>query len=145
MHFPLPHRSGAPRNLWSELMRSIDWRQINWPAVALNAMYVMALTLGVAFVAQIFGLSQWREFDSALTVAIALIVVWVSFRVATRVGREPLVHGLLIGLLVAVANLLLNYLTVGLSVPVVAGFLLQILAGLMGGRMAQRTLEEPTR
>jgi hypothetical protein len=72
-------------------------------------------------------------------------VVWVSFRVATRVGREPLVHGLLIGLLVAVANLLLNYLTVGLSVPVVAGFLLQILAGLIGGRMAQRTLEEPTR
>jgi hypothetical protein len=141
----LPHRSGAQRNPWSEPMRSIDWRQINWPAVALNAMYVMALTLGVAFVAQIFGLSQWREFDSALTVAIALIVVWVSFRVATRVGRQPLVHGLLIGLLVAVANLLLNYLTVGLSVPVVAGFLLQILAGLMGGRMAQRTLEEPTR
>ncbi len=126
-------------------MRSIDWRQINWPAVALNAMYVMALTLGVAFVAQIFGLSQWNEFDSALTVAIALIVVWVSFRVATRVGHEPLVHGLFIGLLVALANLLLNYLTTGLSVPVVAGFLIQILAGLMGGRMAQRAMEGPTR
>ena len=28
-------------------MFSIDWRQINWPAVALNAMYVMALALGV--------------------------------------------------------------------------------------------------
>ena len=124
-------------------MFSIDWRQIIWPAVALNAMYVMALALGVAFMAQIFGLAQWREFDAAMTVIIALIVVWVSFRVATRAGKEPLVHGLLIGLLVAVANLLLNYLTAGLSVPVVAGFLLQVLAGLMGGRMAQRTLEGP--
>ncbi len=124
-------------------MFSIDWRQINWPAVALNAMYVMALALGVAFMAQIFGLAQWREFDAAMTVIIALIVVWVSFRVATRAGKEPLVHGLLIGLLVAVANLLLNYLTAGLSVPVVAGFLLQVLGGLMGGRMAQRTLEGP--
>lgn len=124
-------------------MFSIDWRQINWPAVALNAMYVMALALGVAFLAQIFGLAQWREFDAAMTVIIALIVVWVSFRVATRAGKEPLVHGLLIGLLVAVANLLLNYLTAGLSVPVVAGFLLQVLGGLMGGRMAQRTLEGP--
>lgn len=124
-------------------MFSIDWRQINWPAVALNAMYVMALALGVAFMARIFGLAQWRGFDAAMTVIIALIVVWVSFRVATRAGKEPLVHGLLIGLLVAVANLLLNYLTAGLSVPVVAGFLLQVLGGLMGGRMAQRTLEEP--
>lgn len=124
-------------------MFSIDWRQINWPGVALNAMYVMALALGVAFMAQIFGLAQWREFDAAMTVIIALIVVWVSFRVATRAGKEPLVHGLLIGLLVAVANLLLNYLTAGLSVPVVAGFLLQVLGGLMGGRMAQRTLEGP--
>lgn len=124
-------------------MFSIDWRQINWPAVALNTMYVMALALGVAFMAQIFGLAQWREFDAAMTVIIALIVVWVSFRVATRAGKEPLVHGLLIGLLVAVANLLLNYLTAGLSVPVVAGFLLQVLGGLMGGRMAQRTLEGP--
>lgn len=124
-------------------MFSIDWRQINWPAVALNAMYVMALALGMAFMAQIFGLAQWREFDAAMTVAIALIIVWVSFRVATRAGKEPLVHGLLIGLLVAVANLLLNYLTAGLSVSVAAGFLLQVLGGLMGGRMAQRTLEGP--
>ncbi len=124
-------------------MFSIDWRQINWPAVVLNAMYVMALALGMAFMAQIFGLAQWREFDAAMTVAIALIIVWVSFRVATRAGKEPLVHGLLIGLLVAVANLLLNYLTAGLSVSVAAGFLLQVLGGLMGGRMAQRTLEGP--
>ncbi|MEI2689753.1 MAG: hypothetical protein V9H69_08565 [Anaerolineae bacterium] len=122
-------------------MRSIDWRQINWPAVALNTLYVIALTLGAAFLAQIFGLAQWSEFDAALTVTIALIVVWVAYRVATRAGQEPLIHGLLIGILVAVTNLLLNYLTTGLSVAVVAGFLLQALAGLMGGRMAQRVME----
>ncbi|HSN75190.1 MAG TPA: hypothetical protein VL334_08885 [Anaerolineae bacterium] len=126
-------------------MRSIDWRQINWPSVALNAMYVMALGLAVAFFAQIFGLAQWREFNAAFTLTIALIVVWVSFRVAMRAGEEPLLHGLLIGLLVALANLLLNYLTIGLGVPEIAGFLLQVLAGLIGGRMAQRTLEGPHR
>jgi hypothetical protein len=145
MHIPSPQRSAAHSNHRSDVMRSIDWRQLNWPAIALNAAYVMALTLAVAFVARIFGLSQWREFDAALTVAVALIVVWVSFRVATRAGNQPLLHGLLIGILVAVANLLLNYLTIGLSVPVAAGFLLQVLAGLMGGRMAQRTLEGPAR
>ena len=126
-------------------MRSIDWRQINWPSVALNAMYVMALALAVAFFAQVFGLAQWREFNAALTLIIALIIVWVSFRVATRAGREPLMHGLLVGLLVALANLLLNYLTIGLGVPEIAGSLMQVLGGLIGGRMAQRTLEGPHR
>jgi hypothetical protein len=126
-------------------MRSIDWRQINWPSVALNAMYVMALALAVAFFAQVLGLAQWSEFNAALTLIIGLIIVWVSFRVAMRAGREPLIHGLLVGLLVALANLLLNYLTIGLGVPEIAGFLMQILAGLIGGRMAQRTLEGPHR
>jgi putative membrane protein (TIGR04086 family) len=126
-------------------MRSIDWRQINWPAVAINSVYVMVLGVAVAFFAQVFGLTQWREFEPAFTVGLALIVVWVSFRVATRAGSQPLIHGLLIGLLVALANLALNYLTVGLGVPEIAGFLIQILAGMIGGRMAQRTLEGPQR
>lgn len=126
-------------------MRSIDWRQINWPAVVLNAVYVLVLGLALAFFAQIFGLAAWREFNPAFTLTIALIVVWVSYRVGTRAGHEPLVHGLLIGLLVALANLVLNYLTVGLGVPEVAGFLMQVLAGLIGGRMAQRILEGPRR
>jgi uncharacterized membrane protein len=126
-------------------MRSIDWGQINWPSVALNSVYVLVLGLAVAFFAQIFGLAQWSEFNAAFTLVIGLIVVWVSFRVATRAGSEPLMHGLLIGLLVALANLLLNYLTIGLGVPEIAGFLLQVLGGLIGGRMAQRTMEEPQR
>jgi hypothetical protein len=126
-------------------MRSIDWRQINWPAVALNAVYVMVLGIAVAFFAQVFGLAQWSEFEPAFTLILGLIVVWVSYRVATRAGGEPLMHGLLIGLLVALASLLLNYLTIGLGVPEIAGFLMQVLAGLIGGRMAQRTLEGPRR
>ena len=126
-------------------MRSINWRSINWLAIALNTVYVMVLALAVAFMAQIFGLAQWSEFEAVFTLIIALIVVWVSYRVATRAGSEPLVHGLLIGLLVAIANAVLNYLTVGLGVPELAGFLLQTLAGLIGGRMAQRTLEDARR
>lgn len=126
-------------------MRLIDWRQINWLAVAVNSIYVLVLGVAVAFFAQVFGLAQWSEFNAAFTLIIALIVVWVSYRVATRARSEPLIHGLLIGLLVALANLLLNYLTVGLGVPEIAGFLLQVLGGLIGGRMAQRVLEEPRR
>ncbi len=126
-------------------MRSIDWRQINWPSVVLNAIYVMVLSLAVAFFAQVFGLSRWREFNAAFTLVIGLLVVWVSYRVAIRAGGEPLLHGLLVGLLVALANLLLNYLTLGLGVPEFAGFLLQVLGGLLGGRMAQRVLEGPQR
>lgn len=126
-------------------MRSIDWRQINWPAVVLNSMYVMALGLAVAFLGQIFGLAGARDFHPAFMLIIALLAVWVGYRVATRAGAEPLIHGLLIGLLVALANLLLNYLTIGLGVPEIAGFLLQVLGGFLGGRMAQRTMEGPRR
>ena len=126
-------------------MRSIDWGQINWPAVALNSIYVLALAVAAAFFAQVFGLAQWSEFHAALTLTIALIVVWVSFRVAMRAGSEPLMHGLLIGLVVGVTILVLNYLTIGLNVPEIAGFLMQVLGGLIGGRMAQRTLEGPHR
>lgn len=122
-------------------MRSIDWRQINWPAVALNSVYVMALGLAVAFFAQVFGLTQWGRFEAAFTLALAFIVLWVSYRVASRAHSEPLMHGLLIGLLVGLANLVLNYLTLGLGVQEVAGFLLQVLAGFLGGRMAKRVLE----
>lgn len=126
-------------------MRSIDWRQINWPSVVLNSMYVLVLGIAGAFVGRIFGLDSARDFDPAFTLIIGLITVWVSYRVAIRAGEEPLVHGLLVGLLVALSNLALTYLTVGLGIPQVAGFLLHALGGLLGGRMAQRTLEGPAR
>ncbi len=126
-------------------MRPVDWGQINWPAVALNSIYVLALALAVAFFSQVFGLSQWSEFNAALTLTIAFIVVWVSFRVAMRAGSQPLMHGLLIGLAVALAIFALNYLTWGIGVPEIAGFLIQLLGGMLGGRMAQRTLEGPHR
>lgn len=126
-------------------MRSIDWRQINWPSIVLNSIYVMVLGIGVAFLGRVFGLAGARDFDPAFTLLIGLITIWVSYRVATRAGHEPLVHGLLVGLLVALTNLALNYLTVGLGVPEIAGFLLQVLGGLLGGRMAQRVLEAPPR
>lgn len=126
-------------------MRSIDWRQINWPSVVLNSIYVMVLGIAVAFLGRVFGLAGARDFSPTFILAIGLITVWVSYRVAIRAGHEPLVHGLLVGLLVALTNLTLNYLTVGLGVPEIAGFLLQVLGGLLGGRMAQRTLEGPPR
>lgn len=122
-------------------MRAIDWRQINWLAVVVNSIYVLVLGVAVAFFARVFNLDQWSRFEAAFTLVLAFIVLWVSYRVATRARSEPLMHGLLIGLLVGLTNMLLNYLTLGLAPPEVAGSLMQVLAGLLGGRMAQKVME----
>ena len=121
-------------------MKPIAWSQINWPSVVLNAAYVWVLALAVAFFGRLFGLDQWRDFVPALTVGVALVVVWVSYRVALRAGQQPILHGLLVGLLVAIVGLVLNALSIGVTVVEIAGFLMQVLGGLLGGRMAQRRL-----
>lgn len=122
-------------------MKSSAWRQINWLSVIIHAVYVWIFGMGLAFFARLFGLDQARDFLPALTVAVALAVVVASYRIASRVGQQPLLHGLLVGLLVGAIGLVLNALTIGLTVMEVAGFMMQALGGLLGGRMAQRTLQ----
>ena len=121
-------------------MKSIDWRQIHWVAVVLNVIYVWVLGLAFAFLGRALRFDQTRDFVPLLTLVVALATVWVSYRVAIRAGEQPLIHGLLVGLLVAVVGLVLNFLTVSITVVEIAGFLMQVLGGLMGGRMAQRQL-----
>ncbi len=70
--------------------------------------------------------------------------MWIAYRVALRAGRQPLLHGLLLGLMVGAASLLLNLLTNPISVVEGAAFLLQLLGGLLGGRSAQRALTRTT-
>lgn len=126
-------------------MRAVDWSEINWAQVALNWMYVLVMALALAFIGRLGGLETWNQFNAAFTLALALLVMWISFRLARRVGHQPMAHGLLLGVLVALSTLVLNYLTIGLGLPELAGFLMQIVAGFMGGRMALRAQEGPRR
>jgi putative membrane protein (TIGR04086 family) len=121
-------------------MKSINWSQINWGSVVVNVIYVWVLGLGFAFLGRVLRFDESRDFVPLLTLVVALATVWVSYRVATRAGQQPLVHGLLVGLLVGMLGLVLNVLTVTIGVVEIAGFLMQVLAGAMGGRMAQRRL-----
>ena len=121
-------------------MKSIDWRRIHWVSVILNVFYVWMLGLAFAFLGRALHFDQTRDFVPIVTLVVALATVWVSHRVAIRAGEQPLLHGLLVGLLVALVGLVLNFLTVNLTVVEFAGFLMQVLGGLLGGRMAQRQL-----
>ena len=123
-------------------MKSIDWRQIQWVSVVLNVLYVWMLGLAFAFLGRALRFDQSRDFVPLLTLVVALATVWVSHRVAIRAGEQPLLHGLLVGILVGLFGLVLSFLTVNISVVEIAGFLMQVLGGLLGGRMAQRQMIE---
>jgi hypothetical protein len=122
-------------------MQSIDWRRINWPSVLLHALYVWVVGIAATFLGSVFGLSQSPDFFPAITLIVALATIWASYRVAMRSNQQPMVHGFLVGLLVALPGLILNLFSIGLGVLEMAGFLLQLLGGLLGGRMAQRVLQ----
>ena len=123
-------------------MRSINWRRIHWVSVVLNVLYVWMLGLAFAFLGRALRSDQARDFVPILTLVVALATVWVSHRVAIRAGEQPLLHGLLVGLLVGLVGLALSFLTVNIGVVEIVGFLMQVLGGFLGGRMAQRQLSE---
>lgn len=123
-------------------MKPIDWRQIHWVSVVLNVLYVWMLGLAFAFLGRALRFDQTRDFVPLLTLVVALATVWVSHRVAIRAGVQPLVHGLLVGLMVGLVGLVLSFLTITISVVEIVGFLMQVLGGFLGGRMAQRQLTQ---
>ena len=123
-------------------MKSIDWRRIHWVSVVLNVLYVWMLGLAFAFLGRALRFDQTRDFVPILTLVVALATVWVSHRVAIRAGEQPLLHGLVVGLLVGLVGLALSFLTVTIGVVEIVGFLMQVLGGFLGGRMAQRQLSE---
>lgn len=126
-------------------MGSVDWRQVNWLGVIVHGAYVWIFGLAVAYFGRLLGLDASREFVPALTVAVALATVFAAYRLATRSGGQPLLHGFLVGLLVAGTGLVLTLLTTNTGVSEVAGFLMQLLGGLLGGRMAQRVQQGSAR
>ncbi len=119
-------------------MGAVDWRQVNWLGVIAHGAYVWVFGLALAYFGRLFGLQASRDFVPALTVAVALATVFAAYRLATRSDGQPILHGFLVGLVVAGTGLVLTMLTATVSVTELAGFLMQLLGGLLGGRMAQR-------
>ena len=74
------------------------------------------------------------------TIIVALVTMWVGYRVALRAGRRPTLHGLVLGLMVAISGLVFSYLTAPISSVDLAAFFLLLLGGTIGGRSAQRVL-----
>ncbi|MER2599518.1 MAG: hypothetical protein ABTQ73_08360 [Caldilineales bacterium] len=126
-------------------MKPVNWSKLNLAAVALNWMTIMVLGLAFAFLAQLLRVETWNEFNAMFTLFMAFLVFGMSYRLGMRERVQPMAHGLLLGLLVALANLVLSYLTIGLGIREVAAFLMHILAGALGGRMAFRVMEGPRR
>lgn len=119
-------------------MGAVDWRQVNWLGVIAHGAYVWVFGLALAYFGRLFGLQASRDFVPTLTVAVALATVFAAYRLATRSDGQPILHGFLVGLVVAGTGLVLTMLTATVSVTELAGFLMQLLGGLLGGRMAQR-------
>lgn len=121
-------------------MKSGALRDLNWPGLVLNTVYVWALGLAFAFFGRLFGLDQIDIFAPLLTIIVALVTMWVGYRVALRAGRRPMLHGLVLGFMVAATGFALNALTDPVSSVDLATFLLLVLGGTIGGRSAQRVL-----
>ena len=119
-------------------------RDLNWPGLVLNTVYVWALGLAFAFFGRLFGLDQIDIFAPLLMILVALVTMWTAHRVAMRAGRHPLLHGLVLGLMVAITGFVLSVLTTPITASELAAFLLQVLGGLIGGRTAQRVMTRTT-
>ena len=117
---------------------------LNWPGLLLNTVYVWALGLAFAFFGRLFGLDDIDIFAPLLMILVALVTMWTAHRVAMRAGRHPLLHGLVLGLMVAITGFVLSVLTTPITASELAAFLLQVLGGLIGGRTAQRVLTRTT-
>lgn len=125
-------------------MISSALRDLNWPGLLLNTVYVWALGLAFAFFGRLFGLDKIEIFTPLLTILVALVTMWVGYRVALRAGRRPGLHGLALGLMVAITGFVLTALTAPISSVDLAAFLLLLLGGTIGGRSAQRVLTRTT-
>ena len=121
-------------------MKSGALRDLNWPGLLLNTAYVWALGLAFAFFGRLFGLDKIDIFAPILTIIVALVTMWVGYRVALRAGRRPTLHGLVLGLMVAISGFVFSYLTAPVSSVDLAAFFLLLLGGTIGGRSAQRVL-----
>lgn len=122
-------------------MPSVNWRQIAWQSSILHVLYVWVVGLAAVFVISVLRLESSDLFARVPVLITALATIWAAHRVALRAGKQPMVHGLLVGFLVGLIGLILAFTTTGLSAFDFFVFLLYGVGGFLGGRMAQRMLQ----
>lgn len=128
--------------------------RVHWDLVMKTAVlvYIVTFILGLALSFLLLAFLNWSHLDSqsaflASSLISALLVIVVTgygaLRVARRVESAALLHGFLVGLVVALISLLLDVLFIRAIELVGLGlYVLMVAAGLLGGVLGSRRREQ---
>lgn len=124
--------------------------QMHWGLVLKTAVlvYLVTLLLGLVASLPLFAFLTWAHLESSRAVQVsswfaAFLVIVVTgsgaWWVARRAEHAALLHGFLVGLVVALLSLLLDWLFRGALEPVgLALYALMVAAGALGGALGRR-------
>lgn len=129
-------------------------KQVHWGQVLLTGVGVLILVVLLNSAVALLALRIWGQQDHGLiavqvdlwstTILDFLVITGGGIWIARKVKREAPLHGLLVGLLVALIFFLLDWGfsgSIGRLVPLVLGeFVLTIVAGWLGGVLGSRRL-----
>lgn len=129
-------------------------KQVHWGQVLLTGVGVLILVVLLNSAVALLALRIWGQQDHGLiavqvdlwstTILDFLVITGGGIWIARKVKREAPLHGLLVGLLVALIFFLLDWGfsgSIGRLVPLVLGeFVLAIVAGWLGGVLGSRRL-----
>jgi putative membrane protein (TIGR04086 family) len=128
--------------------------QVRWALVLKIALllYLVTLVLGLALSFPLLAILDWARLDASrafqlsffITAVLVIAVTgFVALWVARRVERTPLVHGVLVGLVVALLSFLLDLLfRPAVELTGLALYVLMITAGALGGALGSRRREQ---
>jgi putative membrane protein (TIGR04086 family) len=127
---------------------------VHWDLVLKTAVlvYIVTFILGLALSVPLLAFLSWSHMDSqsafqASSLITALFVIIVTgcgaLWVARRVESAALVHGFLVGLVVALISLLLDLLFIrAIELLGLGLYVLMVAAGLLGGVLGRRRPEQ---
>jgi putative membrane protein (TIGR04086 family) len=128
--------------------------RVRWDLVVKTAVlvYIVTFILGLALSFPLLAFLNWSRLDSqsasrasSLISAFFVFVVtgYGAFRATRRVESAALLHGLLVGLIVALISLVLDVLFIrAIELLGLGLYVLMVVAGLLGGVLGSRTREQ---
>lgn len=129
--------------------------QAHWPLILIAsvAIYIVTLLLGIVMSFPVLAFLNSGRLDSSsasrvsfvLTAALVIIVTgYGSLLVARRVEHAAMLHGFLVGLVVAVLSLALDWLFRGMLEPTgLILYALMVASGALGGVLGSRRRAQP--
>ena len=128
--------------------------RVQWDLVVKTAVliYIVTFILGLALSFPLLALLNWVHLDSQSAVLasslistffVIVVTGYGALRLARRVESAALLHGFLVGLVVALISLLLDLLFIRAIELVGLGlYVLMVVAGLLGGVLGSRRREQ---